>query len=546
MSFSKEESDRKVIPLWDSSKLASSLAENSAIRSTNHQTTDVSESERLMEEFSRSSAVGTAIELLNSAKLENNRKGELLASRRIIEDGCLPASVISMARITLEEEQAPLEATDPKDRIKAIRKSLIDSPKNTLAWVDLAREYISLGQGEPAERAMIVALGLAPNHRWVSRVASRLYIHLGDIERSHYLLARHPAIKTDPWIASAELAVSQMIGKVSKNLTSARRIHELGLHPRHTTELASSLGTLEIESGAIKRAKKYIRDSLVHANRNTLAQALWAEQRHDIKSDHHSQVKSLEIAYEAKARESYIQGEAEPAIAHALDWFAAEPFSSKPPVLASYIASLDDQYELIIDITKKGLIANPNNSILKLNRAYAELAMITPLHPSEQDREKLPTWITLFTEELKEGGSHHAQALANFGILCYRMGMLEEGRKYYEAAERVCQAESYRDPVLCTIYHAREALLAKAEWATTILERARAITQKTADVGKLEGSGSLEKVNQLHASPDHYRAIFKIPDTSTTKPTKNPGHLEFADSILSGLSFHLPGDFKLR
>ncbi|KTB77032.1 hypothetical protein AO070_19645 [Pseudomonas syringae pv. syringae PD2766] len=544
MSFSNEESDRKVIPLWDTSKLASSLAENSAIRSLNHQTTAISQTGRLIAEFSNSSKVGTAVELLNSAKLENNHLGALFASRRIIEDGSLPASVISMARSTLEKEHAPLQTFDPKDRIKSLRKSLIASPKNTLAWVDLAREYISLGQSEPAERAMTVALGLAPNHRWVLRVASRLYIHLGDVERSHFLLARHPAVKNDPWIASAELSVSQMIGKVSRNLSSARRIHELGLHPRHTTELASSLGTLEIESGAIKRAKMYIRDSLLHPNRNTLAQALWAEQRYDIKSDHHSQVQNLEIAYEAKARESYIQGEAEPAIEHALDWFAAEPFSSKPPMLASYIASLDDRYEQIIKITKQGLIANPNNAILKLNRAYAELAMITPLHPTEEQVSKLETWTTLFNEELREGGSNHAQALANYGMLCYRLGMLEEGRKYYEAAEKTCQAESYRDPVLCTIYHAREALLAKAEWGTAVLERARTVTQKTTSVGKLEGSDSLEKVNQLHANPDSYRVIFKIPGAWSVKPSEKPGHLEFADSILNGLSFHLPKDFR--
>ncbi|WP_249673327.1 tetratricopeptide repeat protein [Pseudomonas abieticivorans] len=546
MSFGKEESDRKVIPLWDQSKLASSLAENSAIRSPKHQTSDVSESKRLMAEFSSSSKLGTAIELLNSAKLENNNQGALIASRRVIEDGSLPASVLSLARSTLENEQDPGQTAKPRDRIKALRKCLVASPKNTLAWVDLAREYISLGQGEPAERAMSVALGLAPTHRWVSRVASRLFIHLGDVERSHFLLARHPAVRSDPWIASAELSVSQMIGKVSRNLSSARRIHELGLHPKHTTELASSLGTLEIESGAIKRAKMYIRDSLLHPNRNTLAQALWAEQRHDIKSDHHLQVQSLEIAYEAKARESYIQGDAEPAIAHALDWLAAEPFSSKPPVLASYIASLDDRYEQIIEITKQGLVANPNNSLLKLNRAYAELAMITPLHPVEEDSAKLDGWISLFNEELREGGSHHAQALANYGMLCYRMGMLGEGRKYYEAAEKVCQAESYRDPVLCTIYHAREALLAKAEWAVTILERARAVTQRTTDIGKLEGSDSLDKVNRLYSNPDNYRAIFKMPIRSNIKPVDPLVNLEFADSIYDGLSFHLPDGFSRR
>ena len=546
MSFGKEESDRKVIPIWDPSKLASSLAENSAIRPLNHRTTSVSQSGRLMEELTQSSSIGTAVELLNSAKLEDNHEGIVVASRRIIEEGSLPKSVLSMARKVLNQEQDESPVTDPRTRIAALRRSLRANPNNTLAWVDLAREYISLGQGQPADRAMTVALGLSPDHRWVSRVASRLYIHLEEFDKSHSLLAQHPGLKHDPWIASAELSVSQLIGKTSRNLSAARRIQELGLHPRHTTELASSLGTLEIESGAMKRAKMYIRNSLLHPNRNTLAQALWAEEMHDIKSASHSQVQSLEIAYEAKARESYIRGEAESAINHALDWLEAEPFSSKPPVLASYIASLDDRYEQMLQITDRGLIANPSNSILKLNRAYAEMALITPLKPVQGDIEKLYGWTSLFNEELREGSSNHAQAFANYGMLCYRMGALEQGRKYYEAAEKAYQAESYRNPVLCTIYHAREAILARAEWASTVLERARAVTQKVSDIGKLEGSDSLNKVNQLHENPENYRAIFKLPTPTELTVSESPGHLGFADSILEGLSFHLPDDFKRR
>jgi len=546
MSFGKEETDRKVIPIWDPSKLASSLAENSAIRPLDHRTTSISQSRRLMEELTQSSSLGTAVELLSSAKLEDNREGIVVASQRILEEGSLPKSVLSMARRALDQEQDASPVADPRARIAAFRNSLRTHPSNALAWVDLAREYISLGQGQPAERAMTVALGLCPGHRWVTRVASRLYIHLEEFDKSHFILAQHPGLKHDPWIASAELSVAQLIGKTSRNLSAARRIQELGLHPRHTTELASSLGTLEIESGAMKRAKMYIRNSLLHPNRNTLAQALWVEERHDIKSASHSQVQSLEIAYEAKTRESYIHGEAELAINHALDWLEAEPFSSKPPVLASYIASLDDRYEQIIQITNRGLIANPSNSILKLNRAYAEMALITPLQPSQDDLKKIDRWMSLFNEELRDGGPHHAQALANYGMLCYRLGATDQGRKYYEAAEKICQAEKYRNPVLCTIFHAREAMLAKTEWASTILERARAVTQKISDIGKLEGPNSLNKVNQLQENPENYRAIFKIPARTELTVHETSGHLGFADSILEGLSFHLPEDFKRR
>ena len=191
------------------------------------------------------------------------------------------------------------------------------------------------------------------------------------------------------------------------------------------------------------------------------------------------------------------------------------------------------------------MIANPGNSILKLNRAYAELGLITPLQPTSTDVEKIAEWTSLFDSEIKEGGANHAQALANYGMLCYRMGVLEQGRKYYEAAEKVCQSESYHDPVLCTIYHAREAILAKAEWASTVLERAQVVTLKISDVGKLEGADSLRKIIRLYENPDKFREIFKLPvekHQSTDEPSSE--HLKFADSIYHGLSFHLPEGFE--
>ncbi|KPW89644.1 Uncharacterized protein ALO79_04722 [Pseudomonas syringae pv. castaneae] len=84
-----------------------------------------------------------------------------------------------------------------------------------------------------------------------------------------------------------------------------------------------------------------------------------------------------------------------------------------------------------------------SSAILKLNRDYAQLGMVMPLNPTAEDTAKIRAWTSLFDEELRDGSPHHAQAYANYGMLCYRMGMLELGRKYYETAERVCQAESY-------------------------------------------------------------------------------------------------------
>lgn len=543
MSFNKEEFDRKVIPIWDGSKTAASLVENTSSKEACHAILGKRATPRLLAELLESRNIGTAVELLNTAKLEQHSEGIITASRRIIEDGDLPKPVLAMARVALSFE-SDCSKGDLSNHIAELRANLRINPKNTLAWVDLAREYLIIGLAKPAERAMSVALGLAQGHRWVTRVASRLYVHLDKLEKSYYILSKHPAIKVDPWIASAELAVSQIMGKSSRNLGFAKRLLDQGLHPSHTVELASSMGTLELESGAIKRAKVYIRASLLYPNRNSLAQAMWAEQAHDIKAASYSIVQALESAYEAKAWESYIRGDIYGAMQNCQLWYESEPYSSKPPMLATYLSALDDRYDEIITIAKKGLITNPDNVTLKLNRAYAEIAKLDPTNLVGLDSRKVRSWISLFQEAMKRDRYHVAHALANMGMLCYRVGEHEKGKEYYERAERHCIELGYDTQIMCNVYHAREALIASTDWASSTLEKARAISSKSADPSKPAADYYLDKLKRLQQDTANYRAIFKIESSAIESQGHWQGRLDFGNAINSGLSFFLPDDFK--
>lgn len=541
MRFNKEDFDRKVIPIWDSSTMAATLAENSSTRSVSHQAVTSGESSRLISELAATQEIGAAVELLNVAKLERHQEGIVIASKCILEDGDLPKPILALARHALQEDFGEgLKDLDGRHRIKMLRNSLRSNPRNTLAWVDMAREYLILGLGDSAAKAMTIALGLADGHRWVTRVASRLYIHIEDFERSFAILTRHPAIRTDPWIASAELAVCQLLDRPSKNLGAAKRLLEERFHPRHTAELASSLGTLEIESGAIKKAKYYIRASLLHPNRNSLAQAVWAEQAHDIKSVSYSVVQGLDIAYEAKAWENYIRGDIQAAIENCRAWYDSEPYSSQPPMLASYLAALDDRYDEIIETSKRGLITSPENTTLRLNKAFGEISKIDPLSPTESDAEKVQGWITLFQELAKIDLYNAAHCLANMGLLCYRLGSFEQGREYYEIAERICTSQRYNTQLMCSVYHAREAMLAKVAWAPELHEKAKFLVTKQVDPGKEVAVSYLRKLSDLQAFPDNYKKIFKIGERNSDVIDR----ITFADSIQQGISFFLPHDFK--
>ena len=55
---------------------------------------------------------------------------------------------------------------------------------NPIVWVELARLYIMHDQVEKAERALLTALHLAPDNRFVLRSATRFFIHTDQFEKN--------------------------------------------------------------------------------------------------------------------------------------------------------------------------------------------------------------------------------------------------------------------------------------------------------------------------------------------------------------------------
>lgn len=509
MSFNNEEFDRKVLPIWDDSALSGSLAENSSIKLT--KTNDSSESltDKLIIELKSSDEVGVAVELLNVASLERRDEALTLAAKRVLKEDDLPEPIMKIAREALGEIGEQLRVSE-FSKIRNLRAHLSQRPKNVLAWVDLAREHVVAGNSAQAERAMTIALGLAPSHRWVTRVASRLFIHLDLIDKSHHLLLKHPGVRTDPWIASAELAVSQLSGRTSKNVGSAKKLLESGLSPKHTAELASALGTLELSSGANKKARNYFRDSLIDPNRNALAQAKWVEQAHDLKAGVNVTTEQMEMAYEAKAWENYISGNINKALLYSMEWYKSEPYSSKPPMLATYLAALFERYDDVIDIASQGLKTNADNGTLKLNRAYAEIAKIGVVKDYEVDESKILGWVALFKETMKKEKFNVAHAAANMGMLCYRLGYSESGKSWYNHAEAVCKNEGHDTYVMCAIYHAREAIISKAPWAGEVYEFAKGLLGKTSGPGLPSGIFYMKKIESLRLTPDAWTSVLGV------------------------------------
>ena len=133
---------------------------------------------------------------------------------------------------------APPHFRHVRHPIHTARKRLVEYPLNPVLWADLSRLYVTIGNTRKAERAMDVALSLAPDNRFIVRAASRLHLHQADFERAHSVLLRSPLLLQDPWILAGELAMACIRGRPSRNVRRARQILDSrGFGPFQVSEL---------------------------------------------------------------------------------------------------------------------------------------------------------------------------------------------------------------------------------------------------------------------------------------------------------------------
>jgi uncharacterized protein HemY len=136
------------------------------------------------------------------------------------------------------------------------------------------------GLNDKASRAIAAALQLAPSNRFVLRSAARFFLHSGGKERALALLSNAPTIRHDPWILASEIAIADSLGKSSKHSRLAREKIGMDIAPAELTELASALGSLEAESGNHRNARRFLRQALLGANENSVAQIGWLNRSH--------------------------------------------------------------------------------------------------------------------------------------------------------------------------------------------------------------------------------------------------------------------------
>ncbi len=415
--------------------------------------------------------------------LDDERVSTLV--RRVAQGLLRPPA--SQPELELPANADPVERAWVHQSIKHLRRALQEDPRNALGWTEQARMYTLIGQGLAAQRAMAKALALAPNHRFVLRTSARLSVHLNKPEQAHSVLMSSPRTRSDPWLMASEIAVASFTTKPSRLVRTARDLLAGGnWTPRDLTELASAVGTLELEAGAHKRARNLFRASLEDPNENSLAQAEWAASKvPGVQSHLWPAMQRTPRSFEARSRAAAANADHRHAVEHSWLWLVDQPFSTEPAGFGSYHAALVRDFRRSLEFSRRGLQANPADITLLNNAAFA---LAQAGKPDEADKH-----IRKVKDIDRLDPSEQAMILATKGLIAFRSGSPGLGQSLYgDAMERAT------DPVtraLALIMLASELAHIRSSGVEDVVRRAIE-----------DGKRHLPKqdrgwLNYLHASP---------------------------------------------
>lgn len=562
MSGFDENTDRNVIPRWRNSGMAAASLDAQPLMPRKVSPLDITqELHAKLSDFRERRTLGVAADVLNTAILGAKRGEDTKAVAQYVLDQ--PNTPFRLQSLALEfaglaESPAHIPGSVKEAAglgVANLRSLLRIEPRNPIALVDLARFQTVLGLDDRACQSMRMAVALAPHHRWVLRSAARLLIHTSNSDEALRLLSRNEVTKNDPWLLAAELATARVAGKDPLHWRQAKRMLDAKtLRPGHLSELASAAGTLEWSSGNRKMAKKLFRIALEEPNDNSLAQIKWAEHRFKDGFTTEAMIRSVPHAYEAAFWRSYHELDMSSALRHSMNWLEDEPFSLAPAMMASYVASLLDDYDTALDVLEQGLIANPGNRDLLNNLYFAKISSGKIFEGTVDEVSKnFQRMLNELREWSRGEGATTVHSLANFGLLLYRTGQPEDGRDAYDAAVNAAtkniktsndanKTREYFVVAMASLFHAREAILSKSAWANVALQKAEDAVKRT----DMQGAHFyLSKVRAVFKEPERAGEIFHPGSADLFKPVREVNRITDVPSFRiehtsNGVILHIP------
>ncbi|MDD3773014.1 MAG: hypothetical protein PHC38_10235 [Weeksellaceae bacterium] len=495
-----EHKDRRVIPNWRSFGKTTTLGELNSFQIENSFSQQETSIDEYVLDWKLNKTVIHAADLLSAAIVNNKRenKSVIEAAHFVLENidnATLSQKSLASAilykteekdvskrfnEVTLDKLPTIINPDPFRVKIRETKNLLRQFPGNAILYVELSRYYSILGQENNSIRAMKGALQLAPNNRFVLRCATRLFAHF-DAEDNDYLeyihsfLRKSPMTLIDPWLASAEISISTIRNRTSKFIKSGiELVNSKNISPFNFTELASSIGTVELLYGGAKKSREFFNKALISPNDNSLAQIEWASTK-DNALDINPSLFGVKMNFEALALDNFQNKDYEAALDNAAKWFIDMPFSKRPIMFGSNLAStiLKDQQKSI-SFLNAGLVSHPNDPQLINNLAYALALDNKPKEAFEQ--------LSKVRNEFDYDDITQICLTATKGLSYFRSGFADIGRKLYLGAiEQTNQIKNKELNWIAILNYAREEILLKSEYVETIMDAVSKIPNDTKD-----------------------------------------------------------------
>ena len=475
MAFVISESERRVIPNWRNFRETCYMGELGGYKQPSVQKKPYPIDE-YVESWNDNKNILFASELLGAAitNSQTDREEVVGAADFILKNKDdattiqlnLANSILSYAEQTQEKipSEGLLEKLSSREelwpKVAYVKYRISEYPYNPILYAEAARYYILLGQSEKAKQMMKVAIHLAPNNRYIARCAARMWLHLDDIERAHYVLVNNEMLKNDTWLLASEISVNMLRGRYSRFVKVAKAMLNSGNYsPFSITELASTLGTMEYLEGSTKKSRDFFNQSLLKPNDNSLAQAEWAVSQNlplKIKGKEAVEVKKNS---EAMFRYKYQHDKYSEALENAVNWLCDMPFSFEAALAGSNTAYIHlKRYDVAEKILNVGLNAHPNEPTLLNNLAYT-LALDGKLDEADAKIEQVGR---LGKSEI--GIDTNVCLIATKGLVAFRRKNINVGRLLYQ--EAINRARDLDDNELiwnAALNYLREEMIATGE-----------------------------------------------------------------------------------
>lgn len=443
MASFNEIKTRNVIPNWRSYKRTGELGEFKDVCSTTPNDGIIFPIDTYVEDWHRDKTLANAGDLLSAAIMNNqtNNADVINAAQFVIDhkdestnvlfkaaESLFPKSqekVIQNVSVQQKIDSVFEQEETIKQKIRTLKKAKDYCCYNSIAFCELARCYIILGQPDKAKEMMEIALHIAPNHRYITRSAARLYLHLGDRDKAHYIISHNPWIVKDPWLMATEIAINTLDNRNSRFVKKGMElIDSKNYSPFSTSELASAIGSVEMMNGKRKSCRSYMNAALIDPNDNSFAQAQWLmSENKDLVLDAVDPSRILAKS-EAESIIAYENNHFAEALSAGIDWIDDMPFTRRPIQFASNMAyTYVKDYDAAIRILEFGLKSNPLDATLLNNLAYA--------YSLNNQPQKAIETLDQIPKGAKTSDYLKVCITATRGMAEYRSGNPSEGERLY-------------------------------------------------------------------------------------------------------------------